>query len=73
MTIKEIIISELKNFPDEKAGSLLDYIQFLKYETKDTSAKVPNRATRKTFKDTDKGKGLNTYSSPDEFFNKMKV
>jgi len=73
MTIKEIIITELNDFPDEKAESLLDYIHFLKYESRENSSRIPNRTTKKTFKNTDNGKGLNTYSSVDDFFNKMGV
>ena len=68
MTVKEIIISELEDFPDEKVNSLLDYIHFLKYEC---SENIPNRVTEKTFRDTDNGKNLNTYSSVNDFFKKM--
>ena len=71
MTVKEIIITELEDFPDDKVGSLLDYIHFLKYESRENSNRVPNRTTKRTFKHTNKGKGLKTYSSVDEFFNKM--
>jgi len=71
MLAKEIIITELEDFPDDKVESLLDYIHFLKYDSRKNTNKMPNRTTKKTFNDTDKGKGLNTYSSLDDFFNKI--
>ncbi len=52
---KKIIITELKDFPEDKVDSLLHYIHFLKFESRD----IPNRTTKKTFKDTDNGKNLN--------------
>ena len=66
--IKKRIIPELENFPEDKTDSLLDYILFLKFEDK---IKTPNKITEQTLKDTDKNKNLNTYSSLDEFFQKM--
>ena len=63
----KIIINELKDFPEDKVDSLLNYMHFLKFE----SLHVPNRTTEKTFKDTDNGKNINTYSSLDDFFDKM--
>ncbi len=33
--------------------------------------KIPNKETVQVFKETDEGKGLNTYENIDEFLNKM--
>ncbi len=33
--------------------------------------KIPNKETGQVFKETDEGKGLNTYENIDEFLNKM--
>lgn len=33
--------------------------------------KIPNKATVQVFKETDEGKGLNTYENIDAFLNKM--
>jgi hypothetical protein len=63
---KKIILTELKDFPEEKIDSLLHYIHFLKFERN-----IPNEITKKTFRDTDNGKNINTYSSLDDFFDKM--
>jgi hypothetical protein len=70
-TIKTIV-SELEDFPDDKVDSLLNYLNYLKFESKPDNAKrKPNKTTVKTFKDTDKGKNINRYSSLDGFFKKM--
>lgn len=67
-TIKKRIISEIDDIPDSKAASLLDYILFLKFEQ---DLKIPNKVTEQTFKDSDNGKNINSYSSLDDFFKKM--
>lgn len=64
--VKKIILSELKDFPEEKVDSLLHYIHFLKFERN-----IPNEITQRTFMDTDNGKNINTYSSLNDFFDKM--
>lgn len=33
--------------------------------------KIPNSVTLETFSDTDKGKNLNKYKTPDDMFNKL--
>jgi hypothetical protein len=69
---KKIVITELEDLPDDKVDFLLNFIHFLKSEKRHrTLKKVPNKTTEKTFRDTDEGKNLNTYSSLDSFFNKM--
>ncbi|OFW49078.1 MAG: hypothetical protein A2163_00655 [Actinobacteria bacterium RBG_13_35_12] len=66
--IKNKIIKELKNFPEKKINSLLDYIFFLKFEDK---IKIPNKLTEKALDDADNKNNLNSYTSLDDFFNKM--
>ena len=63
---KKIIISELRDFPDDKVDYLLNFIHFLKYESH-----IPNKITEQTFQDTDNGKNINLHSSLDDFFDKM--
>ncbi len=66
------IVSELKDFPNEKANSLLDYLHFLKYEKiVKEEQNIPNETTLQTFKDTDEGKNLNQYNSFDDFLTEM--
>lgn len=68
------IVSELKDFPNEKANSLLDYLHFLKYEKIVKEAqKVPNETTLQTFKDTDEGKNLNVCKNADDMFNRLGI
>ena len=63
---KKNMLSELKDLPEDKVDSLLHYIHFLKFE-----GDIPNRTTQKTFKDTDSGKNIKTYSSLNDFFHKI--
>lgn len=68
------IVSELKDFPNEKANSLLDYLHFLKYEKIVKEAQnVPNETTLQTFKDTDEGKNLNVCKNADDMFNRLGI
>lgn len=64
------IMTELKDFPDDKVSSLIDYVGFLKTKSK-KKHKIPNETTLQTFKDTDEGKNLNQYNSFDEFLAEM--
>ena len=64
------IITELKDFPEDKVSSLIDYVHFLKIKSKKKN-KIPNETTLQTFKDTDEGKNLNKYNILDDFFAKM--
>ena len=66
--VKDRILNELEDFPENKIESLIDYMHFLKQDNK---IKIPNKETEQTFKDTDTGKNLNSYNSVDEFFEKM--
>ena len=66
--VKDRILNELADFPENKIESLIDYMHFLKQDNK---IKIPNKETEQTFKDTDTGKNLNSYNSVDEFFEKM--
>lgn len=66
--LKNKIITEINDIPDSKAGSLLNYIRFLKYEDE---FKTPNALTEKTFKSTDKKKNITTHASLEDFFKKM--
>ena len=66
--VKDRILNELKDFPENKIESLIDYMHFLKQDSK---IKIPNKETERTFKDTNAGKNLNSYNSVDEFFEKM--
>ena len=73
-SLKKRIISEIDNFPDNKANSLLDYILFLKYEeTVKEEQKIPNETTLQTFKDTDEGKNLNICKNADDMFNRLGI
>ncbi len=68
------IVSELKDLPDKKADSLLDYLYFLKYEEiikKDHI--IPNETTLQTFMDTDEGKNLNICKDAEDMFNKLGI
>jgi hypothetical protein len=71
MTAKtiNIIVEELKDIPEKKADSLLDYLHFIKHQT---APKKPNKTTLKAFKDSDEGKNLNHYDSVDDFLKKMR-
>ncbi|HOF00936.1 MAG TPA: hypothetical protein PK385_04085 [Spirochaetota bacterium] len=68
------IVNELKDFPNEKANSLLDYLHFLKYEDKvKEEHNIPNETTLQTFKDTDEGKKLNICKNADDMFNRLGI
>jgi hypothetical protein len=75
MTTKQInkIVEELKDFPDSKAESLLDYLYFLKNEEFITNMKIPNEETEQVFKDTDAGKNLITCKDADDMFNQLGI
>jgi hypothetical protein len=75
MTTKQInkIVDELKDFPDSKAESLLDYLYFLKNEEIITNMKIPNAETEQVFKDTDAGKNLVTNKDADDMFNQLGI
>lgn len=66
------VINELKDFPNDKIPSLLDYMHYLKRKKKKSVVKTPNAETLQTFKDTDEGKNLNHYDTVDDFFSKIK-
>ncbi len=68
--MKKKIIHEINEIPDNKAGSLLDYILFLKYTADD---KIPNQQTIDTFNDTDNKKNLNVCSSAEDMFNQLGI
>ncbi len=68
--VKNKIITELKDFPENKIDTLLNYIHFLKLEDK---IEIPNKTTEKTFKDTDSGKNIIKCKSVDDMFNKLGV
>ena len=68
--IKNKIITELKNFPENKVDSLLNYMHYLKIEDE---IKIPNKLTEKTFKDTDAGKNIIKCKNVDDMFNKLGI
>jgi len=65
------IVNELKNFPDDKVNSLLDYAHFLEKKSQRIRKHIPNKTTLQTFKDSDNNENITTYSSLDDFFKKM--
>ena len=66
------IMTELKDFPDDKASSLIDYLEFLKTKSK-KKHRIPNKTTLQTFKDTDEGKNLNICKNVDDMFNRLGI
>jgi len=69
------IVNKLKDLPDNKMPSILDYVNFLKKQRnkkRKFNIEIPNQETLKVFKDTDEGKNLNHYDNINDFFEKMK-
>jgi len=66
--VKNKILTELKDFPEDKIDSLLDYMYFLKLRNK-----IPNKTTLQTFKDTDAGKNIIKCKNVDDMFNKLGI
>lgn len=73
--LKKRIISEINDLPDDKAISLLNYLNNLKLKSKNKSNKLKkiNAVTRKTFQDTDKGKNLIKCKNADDMFKKLGI
>lgn len=66
--MKEQIISELDNLPDQKAHSLLDYLHFLKQDSQNYQ---PNDETIEAMEE-DKSH-FSTYRSAGELFDSLKT
>lgn len=69
--IKERIINELRNFPEDKIESLIDYMHFLKQDSDDI--KIPNKETEQTLRETDAGKNLVECKDADDMFKKLDI
>lgn len=67
------VINELKDFPNDKIPSLLDYMHYLKRKKKKSVVKIPNAETLQTFKDTDNGKNIIACDNVDDMFDKLGI
>lgn len=69
--MKNQIISELDNLPDQEGYSLLDYLHFLKQEVK---KHYPNAETIEAIKELENDKGkLKTYKSANDLFDDLGI
>lgn len=71
VAVKNEIISELENLPEQKVNSVLDYIHFLAHEA---SGHYPNQTTREAIEQLNRDKdSLKSYSSAEEMFQDMGI
>lgn len=65
----EKIVDKLKDFPDDKVTSLMDYMEFLKKK----KSKIPNKETIQAFEDTENNVNLTYCKNADEMFQKLGI
>lgn len=71
VAMKNQIISELDNLPDQEGHSLLDYLHFLKQEMR---SHYPNAETIEAINELENDKGeLKTYSSATDLFDDLEI
>ena len=69
--VKNQIMSELENLPDQKAYSLLDYLLFLKQEMTESQ---PNEVTMESIKQANRDRAsMKGYSSSKEIFQDLGI
>jgi hypothetical protein len=70
------IVTKLKKFPEDKLPSLLDYIDYLKNQTKTKSSnknKKPNKLTSKAINDVENKKNLTKCKNADDMFKNLGI
>ena len=70
---KKIFDEKLKDFPEDKISSLLDYMEFLKNKSKKQSKDIPNDETIKALNDIKNKKNLVYCKDADDMFKKLGI
>ncbi|OHD08963.1 MAG: hypothetical protein A2Z98_15765 [Spirochaetes bacterium GWB1_27_13] len=67
------VVNRLKNFPDDKVNSLLDYADFLEKKTRRIRKHIPNKTTLQTLEDTQNRKNIIECDNIEDMFNKLGI